>query len=101
MARFRCSTHSLAIETGRHMKIDRKDRLCTYCCLHDMYAVEDEFHFLIKYPLYSDLRNQYIPNAYSHNCMFALLSSQSDVILLNLCKYVYESFKRRQTFLHI
>ena len=101
MARFRCSTHSLAIETGRHMKIDRKDRLCTYCCLHDMYAVEDEFHFLIKCPLYSDLRDQYIPNAYSHNCMFALLSSQSDVILLNVCKYVYESFKRRQTFLHI
>ena len=46
------SSHTLAIETGRHAKpkIAKEERTCRYCNLDD---VEDEEHFLLKCPLYS------------------------------------------------
>ena len=50
IARFRMSSHTLAIETGRHAKpkIAKGERKCRYCNLDD---VEDEKHFLLKCPL--------------------------------------------------
>ena len=53
IARLRMSSHTLAIETGRHAKpkIAKEERKCRYCNLDD---VEDEEHFLLKCPLYSE-----------------------------------------------
>ena len=47
IARFRMSSHTLAIETGRHAKpkIAKEERKCRYCNLDD---VEDEEHFLLR-----------------------------------------------------
>ncbi len=66
IARFRVSSHHLAIETGRHAKpkIPVAERLCK-CCM----VVEDELHHLIeckkfisqREPLF-DLANQHIAN---------------------------------------
>ena len=55
IARFRMSSHILAIETGRHAKpkIAKEERKCRYCKLDD---VEDEEHFLLKCPLYNEER---------------------------------------------
>ena len=52
IARFRMSSHTLAIETGKHAKpkIATEGRKCRYCNLDD---VEDEKHFLLKCPLYN------------------------------------------------
>ena len=51
--RFRMSSHTLAIETGRHAKpkIAKEERKCRYCNLDD---VEEEEHFLLKCPLYNE-----------------------------------------------
>ena len=44
-ARFRCSSHKLSIEIGRHRGIDRADRICIYCFNQlNSYIVEDEYH---------------------------------------------------------
>ena len=53
IARFRMSSYTLAIETGRHAKpiIAKEGRKCRYCNLDD---VEDEEHSLLKCPLYSE-----------------------------------------------
>ena len=61
MTKFRISTHSLSIETGRYerkpnkenklIKILREERTCLYCINNN--DVEDEMHFLLKCPLYS------------------------------------------------
>jgi hypothetical protein len=55
LAKFRISSHNLAIETGRYTKpktaID--DRLCINCNLQE---VESEKHFLLICPLYNDDR---------------------------------------------
>ena len=52
LATFRSSSHCLLIEEGRHIGIPREFRSCIYC---DNYT-EDEFHFLMECPLYSNIR---------------------------------------------
>jgi hypothetical protein len=49
------------IEKGRHFGIKREFRDCPYCdgC------VEDEYHFMLLCPLYSNIRCKYIPNTYN------------------------------------
>ena len=52
LTRFRCSSHSLEIETARYNRnhIDRAERICK-CC--NMNMTEDEYHFLLICPLFS------------------------------------------------
>jgi len=47
------SSHNLAIETGRYNSVRDRNRLCFICPLE----IEEEFHFVLKCPLYIDLRN--------------------------------------------
>ena len=64
IAKIRLSSHDLKIETGRHNKIERKNRICDLCSLND---IEDEFHFTLICPIYKDLRLTYIPRFYINN----------------------------------
>ena len=55
LGKLRCGTLSLEIERGRFSrpKTPLADRICRHCNSH---AVEDEVHFLVNCPYYSDLR---------------------------------------------
>ena len=44
LTKLRLSNHSLMIEKGRHLKMDKNLRFCPFCPS----AVEDEIHFLLK-----------------------------------------------------
>jgi len=101
MSCFRCSSHSLEIERGRYSNINRNSRLCMYCQLSGINVVEDEFHFLVKCPLYDDIRENYLLNVYSETCtnIAQIMNSKSNTILLKLSKYIYYSFNRRNAFL--
>ena len=57
LANFRCSSHNLQIEKGRHMNVEREYRFCPFCLERNVYIVEDIFHFFMICPLYHDLRN--------------------------------------------
>ena len=59
LANFRCSSHNLLIEKGRHQNIEREYRFCLFCLERNVYSVEDEFHFFMLCPLYTDLRDKY------------------------------------------
>ena len=61
LTRFRISSHSLAIETGRHHNKERSNRKCIYC---NMNIIESEFHFMLICPLYADLRSKYLNRYY-------------------------------------
>jgi hypothetical protein len=50
--RIRLSPHNLRILTDRYIHEIRKDRRCIICVIDDL---EDECHFIFKYPLYEDL----------------------------------------------
>lgn len=63
--------------------------------------IEDEFHFVLKCPLYSDLRKKYIkPFYYKKPSVFKLvllLSTQNIKELCNLGKCLYTAFEIRNT----
>ena len=56
VAKFRCSNHTLMIETGRHKKIDLEERMCKMC---SQKRVEDGRHFLLECQAYNKVRNHY------------------------------------------
>jgi hypothetical protein len=56
ITRIRLSAHHLSIETGRYNKNGDATRYCSMC----KDVTEDEFHCILKFPLYNDVRKQYI-----------------------------------------
>ena len=61
LSRFRLSSHSLAIESGRYNNTPREERLCIHC---NMNTIENEYHFLLVCPFYADLRRKYLSPYY-------------------------------------
>ena len=55
LVKLRISNHKLNIETGRHDKISRCDRICSVCSLD----IEDEIHFLFDCAKYSSIRDDF------------------------------------------
>ncbi len=66
IARFRCSSHDLLVETGRwtRPKMPYEDRKCAFC---NMNVIEDEYHFVLVCPAYTNLRSMYIERRYWSN----------------------------------
>ena len=98
LAKIRLSSHSLKIEAGRHNDTSRANRKCPFCDLND---IEDEYHFIIICPLYSDLRKDYIPEYYikrpSMYKFITLLECTSVKRLKNLATYVIKAMKQRNS----
>ena len=97
LSRLRVSSHDLQIENGRYHNIPRENRKCVLCNLNQ---VESEFHFVMVCPLFTDLRRKYLPrfcwNFASHQKFKLLLSSQSKKNIVNLAKFLYQAFLRRE-----
>jgi len=57
MSHLRLSSHSLYVKKGRYtrQRIDRSQRYCTLCYSQD---IEDEFHFVMKCPIYEHIRKK-------------------------------------------
>ena len=57
LARFRCPSHNLEIEIGRYNynRVERQNMVCT-CC--NMGMTEEEYHFPLVCPSFSDIRRQ-------------------------------------------
>jgi len=51
----------LNIKLGRHLRIDRENRVCSYCLQRHVFVMENEIHFLIDCLLYESIRNAYLP----------------------------------------
>ena len=45
VAKFRCSDHTLMIQTGHHKNIDLEERMCKMC---SQKRIEDERNFLLE-----------------------------------------------------
>ena len=101
-SKFRMSSNNLRIVTGRYQnnREDRDLRLCTLCYCRD---IEDEYHFLLVCPAYKDIRSQYVPPYYYNRpsvYKFAeLMQLSSKGKLIDVCKCINESFKRRKTLI--
>ena len=104
LAKFRISSHNLAIETGRYTrpKTPECDRLCIHC---DQNETETEQHFLLKCPRYINERNilfqtvrKILPNIDSeslHNKFSKIMSCRDTVLSKALGKYIFDSLVKR------
>ena len=59
IAMFRVSAHNLYIERGRHSGKARNNRICK-CCSRN--GIEDEYHFILVCPCFSEVRQKLIKN---------------------------------------
>jgi hypothetical protein len=96
LTRFRLSSHNLAIETGRYNMVDRAERICLNC---NMNVIENEFHFLLICPKYSDLRKKYIKKYYYQwptiQKLENLFAADSKLTQTKIAKYIYHATKLR------
>ena len=86
--KIRCSSHKLAIETGRMLGIEREERICRDCNLN---VVGDEYHFLIECQKHNEIRQSFISDFYVRNKSvfhFCKLLMGNKKILLNLAKFI-------------
>ena len=100
LTRFRLSAHSLAIETGRFINVERENILCLFC---NKKSIESEFHFLLVCSKYRDLCCLFLGNKYSSfpsiYKFFQIMSSKSSKLQLCLAKYVNKAMSRRLAML--
>lgn len=96
LSRFRISSHSLLIETGRYDGTPREQRICRSCTMNKL---EDEYHFLLVCPNYRELRSKYFKPYFCHwptmHKFEILLSSSSKKTICNLAKFIYFANKKR------
>ena len=100
MTRLRLSSHRLNIEEGRYTATLREERICSLC----KKDVEDETHFLVKCPMYGNIRRHLIAH---NNILTSNTHSNLDkAVYLMTCRdlkpvaqFIYESFEHRSTML--
>ena len=97
LSRFRTSSHSLFIETGRYDNTPSTERICKTC---GMNQTEDEYHFLLACPGgYRAIRSKYFKPYFCHwpplNKFEALMLAASKKVLNDLAKLIYFANKIR------
>ena len=100
--KLRLSNHSLMIEKGRHLKIEKNARFCPFC----PNDVEDEKHFLMDCKLFSTLRNELHAKTRNVISAFYFMSkTQKFITLMNnnisglTAQYVCKALKLREFLL--
>lgn len=105
--KLRTSTHDLHIETGRYCRPEKPpdSRLCRFCNLN---AVEDEKHFILHCPMYTNLRSDLFSTLASFTNFSSLTDNEkfkfimsgangdSEIIDL-ISKYITSSFSLRKS----
>ena len=102
LAKFRLSSHELNVEQGRYRNIQRNERKCSFCNLHE---VEDEYHFILVCPLYNNLRKTHLkkyfyirPSVYK---LTKLLNNSNLRVLNNLSLFCIKALNVRKEKLNI
>lgn len=99
LANFRCSSHQLMIEKGRHIGLALEDRLCI--CGDN--SIEDEYHFVLICPLYSNLRSTYIAPKYytapNLHKFYMLMANKQTEVIRKLAMYLFYANKKRESYL--
>ena len=103
LCRLIVSSHQLRIETGRWERpsVSREMRHCELCNTD----VEDEFHFMLKCPVYASIRKQLINGYYwrrpSMYKLVKLFNTTKRKEIIALAKYVYQAFKLRRELIAV
>lgn len=90
-----CSSHNLAIETGRWHQTEREERKCSFGCN----CVEDEYHFLLVCPIYIPFRERYFKRYFYVNPTWQKFETLMTKLPLATAKYAFHAFKYRNSLL--
>ena len=105
LAKLRCSSHNLLIETGRHAGIAQCLRCCIYCQQEGLNYLEDEYHVVLICGLYESLRRKYIPSYFvTYPCkekFIQLMQIENEAVLKNVMLFVYHIFLTRHRYLNM
>lgn len=96
LARFRCGSHCLRIETGRYHNEPVELRTCNICKLP---YIEDEYHFMFICNHYCDLRKTYLPEKYytypTKHKYCIMMTSVNERLCKNIAMFIYYGMSRR------
>ena len=99
LSKFRCSTHDLMIEKGRHTSIDRDLRYCPICLISNI-SVVDEAHLLFFCPSYENIRSLYFPPRWLRNrnkeSFCQIMATKSNLCIIRIAYFLYNAFKSRE-----
>ena len=108
MTKLRLSGHRLEIEIGRYQKdpeLKPEERICKYCKVQGNEEMEDEAHFLVRCPMYNELREKLLPPLILQNDVtndtekFTQIMTEGEPRAT--AKFVYESFDERDLTLDV
>ena len=101
MSKLSCSNYSLAIETGRHKKIEVDNRLCLKCNV-----IEDEIHFLTKCRVFDTTRQKFLKDLVDNDSAFSkldhynlftkLMTSNNCLVVDKLITFITACFEIRR-----
>ena len=100
LTKLRLSNHPLFIETGRHSRIERPQRLCPFC----LTMIEDEIHFLIQCPIYKELRDKHLPITVLDNIEISDKEKFHYILKQDLfmtAKFIFDAFEHRKVTLEV
>jgi hypothetical protein len=89
LAKFRCGTAPIKLETGRYTNMALEERLCPMGCG----VVESEEHVLVECAVYGDLRTDLLYTARFHNPHFDTESSATKIHILKTISEVTKTAK--------
>ena len=104
LCKFRCSSHLLEIERGRHTHpiTPVNERICQIC-----HELDDEMHFLLfckrnennRQTLFYEITSIYpaFTSLLPPNLFVFLMTNEDEIVLCKLSKFIFESFKLRDT----
>lgn len=98
LSRFRCSSHKLNVELGRHFNIERENRICVYCFMQkDALVIEDEFHAFFVCEKFKIIRDLYLNTWFnalpSLQNFYCLLQNENPLVIKNIAIYVSKLFE--------
>ena len=93
LSTFRCASHTLHIEVGRHTGAEKSKRLCSqYLLYNNLRVVDCEYHAFFHCTKHSDIRETYLFSWYVRSrdivFLYCLMSSRQDDIIKNVALYI-------------
>ena len=105
LAKFRLSNHRLMIESGRHMKLPKNERMCPVCSE----GIEDEVHFLVNCNFYEEIRKPLLDMCVELKPNFDFYSDEEKFVFImttphlmgSVSKFIYSAFNERDVHLDV
>ena len=105
LTKFRLSNHRLMIESGRHMKLPKNERMCPVCSE----GIEDEVHFLVNCNFYEEIRKPLLDMCVELKPNFDFYSDEEKFVFImttphlmgSVSKFIYSAFNERDVHLDV